>query len=158
MGDREGVKISLLGMVGVGFLAAILLAAVGKVGPFGRGRPEAQVKRTLAQVERLVERLEFGSALKYISGSYRDSSGNTFLALRRAAIRARREVKFLVVSVLGGWKVEAGGGRAVARGRVFYYVMTRNGEADRDALDLTIYLRRERGRWKIYRADGLPPF
>jgi len=39
---------------------------------------------------------------------------------------------------------------------VLYTLLTRSGEAERDVLDLLVHLRREQGRWLVYRVDGLP--
>lgn len=148
---RKGLKVG-------GVLLAALVAALaglfllGKRGP----SPEAEVRKVLAEIEREAEGLEFGRVLRFVSLRYADPAGNTYLDLRRAAFRARREVAILFVSVIGGWRVEVEGGKATAKGRVFYYVLSRTGEADRDWLDLTVHLGRERGGWKVYRVDGLP--
>ena len=142
--------------IGGGLLAVAALSSAWLLSLRGRPSPEAEVKRTLQEVERAVERLDFARALRFVSPGYRDSAGNNYLTLRRAALRAKREVASIFVAVPGGWQVEVEGGRATAKGRVFYYAISRSGEADRDWLDLTVRLRRERGGWKVFEADGLP--
>lgn len=146
----------ILAMTLVG-LAVALALALTKWLPSLRGTsPEAQVSQVLAEVERAMERLNFSEALDFVSKSYKDPSGNSFFSLKRAALRANKEVSFFTMTALGGWKVKASDREAIAQGKVFYYVLTHDREVDRDILDLTVYLRGEQGWWKIYCVEGLP--
>ena len=147
---------ALLIMAGGGLTTALLFAFLKLLPQSSPQSPEGEVRGTLERIERAVERLEFARALKFISRDYGDPSGNTYRSLRRAALRAKREISFLRVSVIGGWDVRVEGGRATARGKVLYTLLTRSGEAERDVLDLLVHLRREQGRWLVYRVDGLP--
>lgn len=150
------MKRPILAMTLGGLAVALALALIKWFPSLKGASPEEQVGLALSEVEREMEMLNFSKVLHFVSKSYKDPSGNYFLTLKRAALRASKEVSFFTMTAFGGWKVEVGGKEAIARGKVSYYVLTYYKESEGDILHLTIYLRRERGGWRIYCVEGLP--
>ncbi len=117
--------------------------------------PEEEVRFALRQLKEATEALDVERALSFVSHDYKDDQGNTFRTLRRLALRAKEEIAYLSIFT-SPWEVEVKGKEAVARSTVSYYALSHNGESDSDTFKVTVYLRREGRRWKVYSSEGLP--
>jgi hypothetical protein len=123
---------------------------------------EARIRRVIYKGKAAIEREDFEGALKYVSRNYRDDYGLNKVAI--AAILKRVFMEFDAIAIhVKGMEVEIieeGLGQVT----LFTWVTAEGGEgvgyivgSKEEPSRVIFTLAKERGRWRIVRAEGVEP-
>ncbi|MCD6359808.1 MAG: hypothetical protein J7M38_03020 [Armatimonadetes bacterium] len=145
------------GLIGVAALAAL---AAGLALWYFVLRPPAlsdrrQIVELVANLERAVEQRRTSTVMRCISADYEDGYGLTRPVLQRLIVEAARDPEPIdVVIQLSDIAIEPDGSRASAHIEADYALGEPVGMGESTHISVDVVFRRERGGWKIIRADG----
>lgn len=112
-----------------------------------------QILRMVAELEQAVEQRQTSTVMRYISEDYRDGHGFDRRMIQRLVVQAARQRSPIdIVVQLGPILIE--GDTATARVDADYSLEEPLGEGMGTHVSAEVVFRRERGGWRVLRADG----
>lgn len=140
----------------------VVIAAVGLWFAWGRYREarkpdRVKVRELLANAEKAIESKNLGRCMSFVSRNYSDSLGYDYREIRRLCAGGFQSVRHIQLT-LSDVSIALATGAAPTRAEVTFTVdLALIGDAQRPEQSsgrIHLTLNKERGRWKIVRAEG----